>query len=192
MGWFSASIDLTKVLDQMNGDYQVTIVAADSRAQNSARWALGSVKALFQNGVDDASNLGIHDRYITKKEIINWFDTEYIEHKRTDSTIIPIVFIALISFFFMRLILNNFVKLPCNLHKMDTWGFLFVVAVLFNMGVLIAFWVKVTLINTLWTFFFTSPVSYLIMSQGLRGKADCEVGEFKLHGGSSQEDRKKK
>jgi len=176
----------------MNGDYSVNLIAADSRAQNSAKWALGSIKAQFLNGVDDASNLGIHDRYIEKQEIINWFDTEYIEHKRTNSTIIPVVFIALISFFFVRLMVNNFVRLPCNLQKMDTWGFLFIVAVLFNMGVLIAFWIKVTLINTLWTFLFTSPVSYLIMSQGLRGKADCEVGDFKLGGSGSNDDKKRK
>lgn len=93
----------------------------------------------------------------------------------------------MISGLFMRLLINNFIKLPFNVSKMDTWGFLFVLAVIFNMGVLIVFWVKVTLINTLWTFLFASPFSYLIMSKALRGSADCQVGDFKLHGSSSNE-----
>lgn len=177
----------------MNGEYEITLVASDSRAYNPAKWVIGTVKTVFQNGLDEGSNMGVHDQYLDKPEIINWFDTEYIEHKRTDSTIIPLVFIFMICGLFVRLLINNFVKLPFNVAKMDTWGFLFVFAVLFNMGVLIVFWVKVTLINTLWTFFFTSPFSYLIMSKALRGSADCEVGEFKLdRGAASSEEKKKK
>lgn len=190
--WYTASFDFATALDLMNGEYEITIVASDSRAYNSARWVIGTVKTVFLNGVDEGNNLGIHDQYLDKPEIINWFDTEYIEHKRTDSTIIPLVFIFMISGLFLRLLINNFVKLPFNVAKMDTWGFLFVLAVLFNMGVLMIFWVKVTLINTLWTFLFTSPFSYLIMSKALRGSADCEVGDFKLHGSSSNNDEKKK
>lgn len=59
--WYTASFHFEKALDLINGDYEITLVASDSRAYDSAKWVIGNVKSVFLNGLDEGNNLGIHD-----------------------------------------------------------------------------------------------------------------------------------
>ena len=45
------------------------------------------------------------------------------------------------------------------------------------LGVIVAFWVSINLVDTLWLLLALSPFSLLIFSKGLAGSADCEVDQ---------------
>ena len=57
---------------------------------------------------------------------------------------------------------------------MDFWGMLMVLNVAVILGVFVAFWIKVLLIDTLWSLLFLSPFTLFIFNKGLAGKANCE------------------
>ena len=43
------------------------------------------------------------------------------------------------------------------------------------LAVIVAFWVSVNLIDTLWTLLFLTPVTLFIFNKGLAGSASCEI-----------------
>ena len=57
---------------------------------------------------------------------------------------------------------------------MDFWGFLMMTNILVILGVIIAFWVEINLIDTLWTMAFLTPVTLFIFNKGLGGSANCD------------------
>ena len=59
--------------------------------------------------------------------------------------------------------------------KLDFWGALMVLNILAVLGVIVAFWVHVNLIDTLWTMLALTPVTLFLFQMGLGGKADCNV-----------------
>lgn len=60
------------------------------------------------------------------------------------------------------------------MSRMDFWGMLMVLNVAVILGVFVAFWIKVLLIDTLWSLLFLSPFTLFIFNKGLAGKANCE------------------
>lgn len=61
------------------------------------------------------------------------------------------------------------------MKRMDFWGTLLTVNILVLLGVIVAFWVSINLVDTLWLLLALSPFSLLIFSKGLAGSADCEI-----------------
>ena len=79
-------------------------------------------------------------------------------------------------------------ELSANTKRMDFWGSLLTVSrrqrfnshflqvnILVLLGVIVLFWIRINLIDTLWLLLALSPISLLIFSKGLEGNADCEV-----------------
>ena len=66
-----------------------------------------------------------------------------------------------------------------NVKKMDFWGMLLVLNVLVIMGVIVAFWISVNLIDTLWTMLFLTPITLFIFNKGLAGSASCDLEKSK-------------
>ena len=66
-----------------------------------------------------------------------------------------------------------------NIKMMDFWGMLLVLNVLAIMGVIMAFWISVNLIDTLWTLLFLTPVTLFIFNKGLAGSASCDLEKTK-------------
>ena len=58
---------------------------------------------------------------------------------------------------------------------MDFWGMLMIGNVGLILAVIVAFWVSVNLIDTLWTLLFLTPVTLFIFNKGLAGSASCEI-----------------
>ena len=60
---------------------------------------------------------------------------------------------------------------------MDFWGLLMMLNILVILGVIVAFWTCINLIEALWTLLFLTPFTLFIMNQGLAGRASCEIPE---------------
>ena len=66
-------------------------------------------------------------------------------------------------------------KSQANIKRMDFWGFVMLLNILALLGVILAFWVQVNLIDTLWCLLALTPVTLFVFSKGLSGSADCEI-----------------
>jgi len=66
-------------------------------------------------------------------------------------------------------------SLKANVKQMDFWGMLMIGNVAVILCVIVAFWVSVNLIDTLWTLLFLTPVTLFIFNKGLAGTANCEI-----------------
>ena len=60
---------------------------------------------------------------------------------------------------------------------MSFWGFIFLLNYLGIIGIIVAFWLKVNLVNTLWTLLAVSPVTIFTMNMGLTPE-NCYVSGF--------------
>jgi len=61
-----------------------------------------------------------------------------------------------------------------NWNLFDMWGALFAVNLCVLMGIIVAFWMTVGLITTLWVLLAYSPISLFFFNRGLMaGKASC-------------------
>ena len=49
----------SEVMEHVNGEYDLSVFAADSSAFGAARWELGQVKLWFKEGSNGGSNLGL-------------------------------------------------------------------------------------------------------------------------------------
>ena len=58
---------------------------------------------------------------------------------------------------------------------MDFWGMLMTLNILAILGVIVAFWISVNLIDTLWTLLFLTPVTLFIFNKGMAGGASCDL-----------------
>lgn len=61
-----------------------------------------------------------------------------------------------------------------NMNLFDTWGALFALNLVVLIGIIVAFWMTVGLITTLWVLLAYSPISLFFFNRGLMaGKASC-------------------
>jgi hypothetical protein len=61
-----------------------------------------------------------------------------------------------------------------NMNLFDTWGALFALNLIVLIGIIVAFWISVGLITTLWVLLAYSPISLFLFNRGLMaGKASC-------------------
>ena len=55
-------------------------------------------------------------------------------------------------------------QLKANLKRLDFWGFLMLLNTLAIIGVIVAFWTYINLIDALWTLVFLTPVTLFIFN----------------------------
>lgn len=75
-GLYEITLDVSKGMDHINGDYEMTIHAADFRAEAKQVWALGTIPIWFKEGSDDATNEGIKEEYKPMQIIEHYFRPE--------------------------------------------------------------------------------------------------------------------
>ena len=112
----------------------------------------------------------MNDNYFPNREIIAQFPPEDEKEK---NPIFALAFvIGIVGAFGFYLMQQS--SLKANMSRMDFWGMLMVLNVAVILGVFVAFWIKVLLIDTLWSLLFLSPFTLFIFNKGLAGKANCE------------------
>ena len=63
-GLYEVSVDVSKDFDQhFNGDYEISVHAADYRSDAPASWNLGTIKIWYKEGLEQGSNNGIQAIY---------------------------------------------------------------------------------------------------------------------------------
>lgn len=72
-GFYEITLDVTKGMDHINGDYDMEIHAADFRADQRQVWQLGSIRIWFREGSDEATNEGIREEYKSGAPIVYYF-----------------------------------------------------------------------------------------------------------------------
>lgn len=61
---------------------------------------------------------------------------------------------------------------------MSFWGLLFTLNYMGIIAIIVAFWVKINLVNTLWILLAVAPVTLFTMNKGLTPE-NCHVSGFK-------------
>lgn len=113
----------------------------------------------------------MHENYFPKKEILSTFPPQDHREKNPILAFAGVAAIVVAFLVYMRAQM----ELSANTKRMDFWGSLLTVNILVLLGVIIAFWVSVNLIDTLWLLLTLAPFSLFIFSKGLEGSADCEI-----------------
>ena len=107
-----------------------------------------------------------------KNTIINIFD----EVKPQKSPIIPVAFsgltIGIFVYFFGKLYANG-----SNFSQYSFWGLIFTINYLMIILVIIAFWIKINLVNTLWILLALSPFTVFTMNMALNAD-NCHISGF--------------
>lgn len=174
-GLYEVSVDVSKDFDQhFNGDYEISVHAADYRADGPATWNLGNIKIWYKEGLEQGSNNGVQSTYRPLPNI----DFTYPPEVPQISPVLPLVGSALLFFAFLRYIGHLFGAGRANLSRLSFWGLLFSANLLLILVIFTAFFIEVKLIPTLWLLLFISPVSLFIAQRAL-SQADCTVGEFR-------------
>jgi len=60
---------------------------------------------------------------------------------------------------------------------LDFWGTLLVLNLVAILAILVAFWVQINLIDTLWICVAMAPITLFVFNKGLAGSASCDVPE---------------
>jgi hypothetical protein len=78
-GLYQITIDFSKAMEHINGDYSMEIHAADYRADRPEVWDLGTIRIWFKEGADEGNNQGVKDEYRPAQEIRYTFHPEQPE-----------------------------------------------------------------------------------------------------------------
>lgn len=68
-GVYELVFTFSEVMEHVIGEYDLSLVAADSFAAGAAKWELGSVKIWFKEGTEGGSNLGFKPKFQKQEEI---------------------------------------------------------------------------------------------------------------------------
>jgi hypothetical protein len=105
-------------------------------------------------------------------KIINIFEAE----KPAKSPVVPMAIsaltVGLFFHFFVKLYSNG-----SNLSAFSFWGLIFSLNFLGILGMIVAFWIKINLVNTLWILLFLSPITLFTMNKGLTAD-NCHISGF--------------
>jgi hypothetical protein len=174
-GRFEASLDVTKDLEShFNGDYDITVTAADYRADSPAKWDLGQIKVWFKEGLDEGSNNGVRADYRPLPTI----EFSYPPEQPQISLLRPLVGCGLLVALFLRFVAGGLLGNRGNLSNLSFTGVLFLGNLALILVIFTAFFIEVKLIPTLWLLLFLSPITFFVAQRGL-ADADCSIGEFR-------------
>ena len=125
----------------------------------------------FNEGSAERIYDGIRDDYKMYDTITNYFPPE----PEPMSPVIPLAFSGLIVFALLIFISSLFSN-GANVGKLSFGGILFILNFLAIYGVIVAFWVEINLVNTMWILAAAAIPTMFTMHIGL---PDCEVPKYK-------------
>ena len=134
---------------------------------------LGDFQVNFNEGSSDTSNTGIRDDYQLLDVILNYFPPEDEEK----SSVIPLIFSCIIAVVFLWFVISIYSN-GSNLSNMTIWGFLFTLTYMAIILIIVAFWIQINLINTLWMLLAMTPITLFMMNKGLTPD-NCQIPPFK-------------
>ena len=163
-GLYEVSVDISKDFDQhFNGDYEISVHAADYRADAPVSWNLGTIKIWYKEGLEQGSYNGIQATYKPLPTI----DFTYPPEVPQISPVLPLVGSAILFIAFFKYISHLFGAGRANFSRLSFWGVLFSLNLLLILVIFTAFFIEVKLIPTLWLLLFISPVSLFIAQRAL-------------------------
>jgi hypothetical protein len=113
---------------------------------------------------------GMRDDHKLLDVITNYFPPEEAQK----SPIVPFAVTAVLGLLFLNFF-NNMYSAGANLSNMSFSGCLFTLNYLAIMAVIVAFWFKINLINTLWILVAMTPFTLYTMNIGLTA-SNCHIG----------------
>jgi hypothetical protein len=125
--------------------------------------------------------LGVRQDYKLFENIVNYFPPSEAPKQPT----IPLVFCGILVILVVTFIVSVTAN-SGNLNNLSFSGCLFVINYLLILGVIVAFWIKVNLVNTLWILVALAPVTLFTMNVGINAES-CQVQEFFLKAGQQKQ-----
>jgi|DEB0MinimDraft_12_1074336.scaffolds.fasta_scaffold49049_1 hypothetical protein len=170
---YKLDVNLENVIkEKINGKYVMTVHCEDSRANNVAFTEENPIEIIIEGGNEDNQNDGIREDFKLFEIITNYFPPE----EEQKGFLIPAIFAGALGLLFLWN-LGSTVGIGANLSNISFWGFLFTLDYLLILGVIVAFWIKVNLIITLWTLVFLAPFTLILMNFGLTAE-NCHISAF--------------
>jgi hypothetical protein len=160
----------TIMADRIPGKYITTVYAQAADKKGLVTYEIGSVN-LNQGEMGNDNRLGRKDFELYEK-IINIFD----EPPAEKGSAVPLAFSLLILAGLLNFVVKTY-KEGSNLTNFSFWGLLFSLNYLLVIFVIVAFWLKINLINTLWILVALTPVTLFTMNMGLNAD-NCHIGTF--------------
>lgn len=156
----------------INGDYKFILHVEDSRAVNKIDQNLGTLSINFDDGSVEATNFGIREDFKLLDKITNYFPPE----EKQKGAMIPMAFSAVIVGLFLHF-MGSMYGNNANLSNITFGGFIFSMNYILILLIIIAFWIKINLVNTLWILLAVTPVTLYTMNLGLT-PSNCHISEF--------------
>ena len=144
----------------------------DSRAINQLNINLGTLNVNFNDGSLEATNFGIRDDFKLLDKITNYFPPE----EPSKGALIPLLFSAVTVGLFLHF-MGSMYGNSANLSNMTFGGFIFSLNYIVILLIIVAFWIKINLVNTLWIMLAVTPVTLYTMNIGLTPK-NCHISDF--------------
>lgn len=155
---------------KINGEYKMTLHIEDPRIESYTK-DLGSLTIDFNEGSHERVYDGVRDDYKMYDTITNYFPPE----PEPMAPVIPMAFSGLMVFALLMFISSMFSN-GANVGKLSVGGLLFILNFLAIYGVIVAFWIEINLVNTLWILAAAALPTLFTMHIGL---PDCEVKKYK-------------
>ena len=150
----------------------MTLHVEDPRALNKIDLDLGSLIVNFHDGSVEATNFGVRDDFKLLDNITNYFPPE----EEQKGALIPMVFSAVVVGLFLHFV-GNLYSNGANLSMLSFSGFIFSLNYLLILAIIVAFWIKINLVNTLWILLAVTPVTLFTMNKGLTPD-NCHISGF--------------
>jgi hypothetical protein len=160
------------LIERVNGDYKLELHAHDFNTNRHAMNALETIKVDFIDGSSNRNNLEGRADFKLYGKIVNIFDEEPAQK----SALIPTIFAGLIGVFFVQFFFGLYSN-GANFSDMSFWGMLFSINFLVILGVIVAFWIKINLVITLWVLLALTPVTLFMMNKALTSD-NCHISGF--------------
>lgn len=152
----------------------------DPRAVQAHKFDLGILYVNFNEGSAEGSNSRVRDDYRLLDKITNYFPPEEPEK----GSLIPLVFSVGIVTLFLYYV-GQIYSCQANMSKLSFWGSVFTLNYMGILAIIVAFWIKVNLVNTLWILLAVAPVTLFTMNKGLTPE-NCHVSGFQKTGKNKQ------
>ena len=133
---------------------------------------MGVLSINFNDGSVEATNFGVRDDFKLLDKITNYFPPE----EEPKGALIPLVFSAILGFLFLRFV-GSLYGNGSNLSLISFSGVVFAANYLLILAIIVAFWLKINLVNTLWILAALTPVTLFTMNKGLTPE-NCHISGF--------------
>ena len=166
--------------EKVNGDYQLSVVAEDPRSAQRYDQVVGTLNINFAEGSSETDNSGIRDDFKLYDKITNYFPPE----EPPKGALIPFVFTSAIGLLFLMFV-NHLYSNQANFSNISFWGLVFAINYLGILAIIVAFWIKINLVNTLWILLAAAPFTLFTMNKGLTPD-NCHISTFYRKAGKTQ------